>query len=182
MPPGIGGQLASRGLLRPHQPRCHVGDALDGLDVVGVMSRVFGIPEDVIVLGGPFLFGARAVIVGPNDLVQEALTPEDLVKQHLAVVHFAVIDVKVEAAVGFEHPPGLNETRLDERDKIVEEVAVSLRTQLHRLIACPGKTCAVAGLAAFGANLGALLHMTGVERRIDINKIHRLGRQGGKDG
>ena len=63
------------------------------------MLGVFGVQQDVVVLGRPAVFGPAAVIVGPDDLVQEALAPEDGIQQDLAVMHFAVVDVEVQAAV-----------------------------------------------------------------------------------
>ena len=130
VPPGVGGQLAARGFLRSHQPGCHVGNALNGVIVEGVMLRILGVPEDVIVLGRPLLARARAVVVRPDDLVQKALAPEDLVQQHLAVMHLAVINVKVQAARGRENPFGFHQARLDKGEEIVKDVAVGFGTQL----------------------------------------------------
>ncbi len=49
--------------------------------------------------GRPAVFRAAAVVVRPDDLVKEALAPEDGIQQNLAVMHFAVVDVEVQAAV-----------------------------------------------------------------------------------
>ena len=45
---------------------------------------ILDVDEDRVVLGRPAALRARAVVVGPDDLVEEALAAEDLVEQHLA--------------------------------------------------------------------------------------------------
>ena len=80
-------------------------------------------------LGRPFLVGAAAVIVGPDDLVEEAVAAEDAVEEHLAVVDFAVVDVEVERAAGGEQAVGLDQARLEEGEEIVEEIGVGLRSR-----------------------------------------------------
>ena len=52
--------------------------------------------------GRPAVLGPPAVVIRPDDLVQEAVATEDGVQQHLAVVHFAIVDVEVQAAVRFQ--------------------------------------------------------------------------------
>ena len=177
MPPGIGRGFAQRRLFRPHQAGRHVGNALDGIIIKRVGLRVPGVPEDIIVLGGPLRFCARAIIVGPDDLIKEALPSEDLIEQHLAVMHFAVIDVKVQAAVGLEQAISLAQARFDKGNKVIENVAVGLRTHLHCCIAVAGKAGTVAVLGTFGAQLGAALRMPGVEGWVDIDEVHRGRRQ-----
>ena len=71
-------------------------------------------------LGGPAAVRAGAVVVGPDDLVEEALAPEDGVEQDLAVVDLAVVDVEVERAVGGEDAVRLDEARLEEGEVVVE--------------------------------------------------------------
>ena len=51
-------------------------------------------------LGGPAPARLGAVVVRPDDLVQERVAAEDLVEQQLAVVRLAVVDVEVQRAVG----------------------------------------------------------------------------------
>ena len=72
VPPGVGGQLAARRLLRPHQTGRHVGNALDRLGVEHVGRRVPGVEQDVVVLGRPSVLRAAAVVVGPDHLVEKA--------------------------------------------------------------------------------------------------------------
>src|SRR5690348_17980264 len=81
----------------------------------GVPLRVFRVPEDIVVLGRPAFFSTRAVIVGPDNLVLKAFTPEDFVQHHLGVVHFAVVDVEEERSCGCEHAMSLDRksTRLN---------------------------------------------------------------------
>ena len=99
MPPDVGRQLARGGLLGRDETGRHVGLAVDRVGVEVVGGGVLDVDEDRVVLGGPAPARARAVVVGPDDLVEEALAPEDLVEQQLAVVRLAVVDVEVERAL-----------------------------------------------------------------------------------
>ncbi len=95
MPPDIGGGFSARGLFSADQAGRHVRDAVRCAEVEGVAFGIFGVPEDVVVLGGPAFGGARAVVVGPDDLVLEAgascpvIQGEDLVEHDLAVMNLA---------------------------------------------------------------------------------------------
>ena len=97
-------------------------------------------------LAGHFFLRARAVIVRPDDLVEEAFAPEDLIQQHLAVMHLAVINVKVQAAIGGQNAFGFDQARLEECQEIVKDIAVGFEANLGRGIALPGKASAVARL------------------------------------
>ncbi len=77
VPPGVGGGLAAGGLLGADQARSQVGDAIDLFVVEAVVPRVLRIPQQVVVLGGPAAPGAGPVVVGPDDLVLEAVASED---------------------------------------------------------------------------------------------------------
>ena len=125
MPPDIGGELAAGRLLGGDQAGRHVRLAVDllGVEVVGV--GVAHVDEDRVVLGRPAAPGAGAVVVRPDDLVQEALAPEDLIQQQLAVVGLAVVDVEVQRPLAREQPPGLFQARRQEREVVLELVAVA---------------------------------------------------------
>ncbi len=144
VPPGIGGEFAARCLFRSHQPGRHVGDALDLIHVVDVIVRVLGVPQDVVVLGRPLLAGARAVVVRPDDLVEEALPPKELVEQHLAVMHLAIVNVKVQAAVSREDASGFYQARFEEEQEVVKDVTVLLGADLGGGVTLPRKAGAVA--------------------------------------
>ena len=73
-------------------------------------------------LGGPPALGAAAEVVGPDDLVEEALAPEDGVEQDLAVVGLAVVDVEEEGAVGGEDAAQFEQAGFEEGEEVVEEV------------------------------------------------------------
>ncbi len=59
VPPGVGGSLAARGLLRADQPRGHVRHAIDVVVVEDVAVRVLDVDEDVVVLGRPAALRTR---------------------------------------------------------------------------------------------------------------------------
>ena len=68
----------------------------------------------------------------------------------------------------------LAQTRLQKGQKIVKDVGIPARTDLARGIALPGKPHPVALLILRGGDLCARLHLAGVERRVDIDQLHRL--------
>ena len=125
----------------------------------------------------PLLLRPRPVIVRPDDFVEEDVSPEALVKQHLTVVHLAVIDVEVHAAIGAEHPVGLSHPWLDEPQKVIEEIAVSHRSYLHRLVTLTRKAHPVPVLGLLCADLRACLCVPRIERRVDVDEINRSGRK-----
>ena len=69
---------------------------------------ILDVDEDRVVLGRPALARLRAVVVRPDELVEEAVAPEQRVQQHLGVVRLAVVEVQVERAVVGEQPPRLD--------------------------------------------------------------------------
>lgn len=125
VPPGVGGEFAAGGFFGTYQPGSHVGDALDGVDVEGVVLGVFGVPEDVIVLGRPFFTRTGAVVVCPDDLVEERLAAKDGVEENFTVVDLAVVDVEVEAAVGLEQAVRFGQAGLEKSQVVVEDVGVA---------------------------------------------------------
>ena len=72
-------------------------------------------------LGGPAASAAGAVVVCPDDLVEEALATEDLIEQELAVVRLAVVDVEVQRALACEQAMRVLQARREEREVVVEE-------------------------------------------------------------
>ena len=97
-------------------------------------------------LGGPAPLGARAVVVGPDDLVEKAVAPEDLVEQQLAVVGLAVVDVEVERALRRQQPAGLLQARGEERQVVLEAVAIGGFGEQPGLVAATLKARALAVL------------------------------------
>jgi len=72
------------------------------------------------------IWGTRlaAVVVGPDDFVDEGLAAEDGVEEDLGVVGLAVVDVEEERAGGGEEAVGFFEARADEGGEVVECVGV----------------------------------------------------------
>ena len=107
-PPHVGRQLAACRLLGPDEPRREVRDPVDGLALErpGVALRV---PQDRVVLARPPVARPPAVVVGPDDLVEEALRPEHLVEEQPGVVDGPPVDVEVEGPVGRQHAVHLDQ-------------------------------------------------------------------------
>ena len=131
--------------------------------------------------GRPLPAGARAIVVRPDDLVEETLPPEELIEQDLAVMYLAVVDVKVQAAVFREDALRFDQARLEEEQEVIKDVTIRLGTDLNGGIALTRKTCAVAAVGFLGPELGARLHLAGVERRVDVDQLNARGWQRAQD-
>ena len=134
VPPDVGGELAALGLLGRHEPRSHVGLAVDGIRVEPVARRILDVHQDRVVLGRPALAGLGAVVVRPDQLVEEAVAAEQSVEQHLRVVRLAVVEMQVQRAVVGEQAPRLFEPRLEEAPVVVEPVVVGAKVAAQPLV------------------------------------------------
>src|ERR1019366_9519170 len=120
---------------------------------------------------------ARAVVVGPDDLINEGRTPEEPVEEHLHVVHLARVEVHEEAARRRQEPSRFSEARLEEREIIDERVTERARSELLRGVAPPAKPRAVARRVAFRTKLRPALRAPRVERGVDVDEIERRARE-----
>ena len=80
-------------------------------------------------LCGPAAARLGAVVVGPDQLVEERVAPEQLVEQQLAVVGLAVVDVEVERPMRREQLARARQPRLEEPEVVGERVVVAERPQ-----------------------------------------------------
>ncbi len=96
-----------------------------------------------------------------------------MIQQHLAVMHFAVIDVEVQAAICCEHAPRFHQARLDKCHEVIENVVICQRPKLEGLITPALEPHPVAALSALRAQPGAFLRLARVEGRIDVDQLHR---------
>src|SRR5262249_12609355 len=170
VPHGSGGEVAGPPLPGPRGAGGQWGKASPRLYVEHVVQRILHVDKDVVVLGWPASRRPAAVVVGPDDLVEEALASEDAVEEDLAVVHLAIVDVEVERAVGGESTICLAEARLQEGEIVVEAVGIGARAHLHRVVAVSFEADAIAGDAARGLDASVGLGAAGVEGRIDIDE------------
>ena len=76
-------------------------------------------------LGGPPPPRLGAVVIAPDDLVQERLASEQLVEQQLAVVGLAVVDVEIERAVWREQLTRACDPGSEERQVVGERILVA---------------------------------------------------------
>ena len=175
VPPDVCGSLASCCLGCTDEAGRHVGDSVALVEIEGVALRIFGVPEDVVVLGGPAFGGAGAVVVGPDDLVLEPVAAEDLVEQDFAVVDFAVVDVEEEGAGGCEDAVGFDEAGAEKAEEVVEAIAVTFASVLlsedFGAVATATESYAVACVVADGLDLLAALAFAGVEGGIDVDQL-----------
>ena len=144
VPPRVARPLAALALLGGDEAGRHVGLAVDGVGVEVVTAGGLDVDEDRVVLGGPARARLGAVVVGPDELVEEALAAEQLVEQQLAVVRLAVVDVEVQRAVGREQPADLCEARREEAEVVVERVAVGGLLEQARRVAAAAEARPVA--------------------------------------
>ena len=128
------GRLPRARLLGADEPGRHVRLAVD-LVVVEVVARaVLDVDEDRVVLGRPAALGAAAEVVGPDDLVEEAVAAEDLVERDLDVVGLALVEVDVERPVVGEQLAHARQARDQERLVVGEGVGVGVVAAA--LVAC----------------------------------------------
>ena len=177
MPPHIRGELAARGLLLGHQARSHVRLTVHLNSVEVVATVVLRIHENVIVLGRPAARGLRAVVVCPNQLVNEVLTPKNHVAHDLHVVHFAPIQVQVQSAVLREQTVRLLNARGQERPVVLEGIVVTRQGLQGARVALALKPGAVALLGGLRAQRAARLLLARVEWRVNVDDRERAVRQ-----
>ena len=96
-------------------------------------------------LGGPAAARLGAVVVGPDQLVEERVAAEQLVEQQLAVVRLAVVDVEVQRPVRGQQLARARQPRLQERQVVGERVVVAERLQQPRPVAPAAEADTVAG-------------------------------------
>ena len=181
VPPHVGGRLAAGGLFGADQAGRHVGDAVHGVVVEGVVPGILRVPQDVVVLGRPAGLGAAAVVVGPDDLVDEGVAAENLVQHHLAIVDFPVIDVEEKAAVVIQHAVCLLHAGAEEPDVVVEDVGVFAGPDDLGAVAAPLEPSAVAVGIRRHLDAGAGLRLAGVEWGIDVDQLECAVRQRPQD-
>ena len=125
------------------------------------------VDEDRVVLGGPPPPRLRAVVVAPDDLVEERFATEDLVEQQLAVVSLAVIDVEVERPVPRQQPPGHLQPRCQEREVIGKGIVVAQRLQKSCPVAPAREPDPVTAAVGLDSQRPACLRPSRVERGIE---------------
>src|SRR3990172_19752 len=107
VPPSISRQLAASGFFFANQAGSHIGNALYIVNVERVMLVILHVEQDIVVLCRPAVFGATTVVISPDDFVEEIVALEDLIQQDLAIMDFAVVHMKIEAAIDGQHAMGL---------------------------------------------------------------------------
>ena len=167
------GPLAARALLGRDQPGRHVRLAVDRVGVEQVTAGLPDVDEDRVVLGRPAVARLAAVVVGPDQLVEEAVAAEQLVQQQLAVVRLAVVDVEVQRPLGGEQAADLAQARLEEGEVVVERVAVGGLLQEPGRVAAAAEAGAVAGGVGRGGERPARLRPARVERRVEVGQGRR---------
>ena len=183
VPPDVRRALAPRRLLRGHEPGRHVRLAVD-LVVVEVVARPGRGRRRGSCRAWPASAAAgAAVVVGPDDLVEEALAAEELVEHDLDVVRLAVVEVDVERPVLGEQRGAPRSSRgTQEAEVVVEGVVVGERPATTPCgSAGPPKPARSPSASAHRAQALAPLRPPGVERRIDVDQVERAVGQAGQD-
>ena len=175
------GGFAAGGFFGADQAGGHIWNAVDGVVVEGVVIGVFGVPQDVVVLGGPARFGAAAVIVGPDDFVDEGIAAKYFVQHYLAIVDFPVVDVEEQAAVVIQQTVGFGHAGTEEADVVVEIVGVPAVADDMGTVAAALETGAVAVGVGRDLDASAGLGFAGVEGRVNVDELERAIGQGGQD-
>src|SRR5690606_12768690 len=116
-----------------------------------------------------------AVVVGPDELVEEALATEERVEGDLGVVGLSVIEMEVEGAPRVEQAPRLGEARLEERPVVLEAVVVAVEGAHDGAVALAAEALAVALRIADGVDGAVPLGTAGVERGVEIDEAEAFG-------
>ena len=182
VPPGVRRGLATGRLLRPDERRRQVRDAVAVFVAEGVPLRVLGVPEDVVVFRRPPLLRPGAVVVGPDDFVEEGISPEDPVHHHFQVVDFPVVEVQEEGARGREQAVPLDQARLQERPVVVEGIFEGRVSDHGGAVAAAPETDPVTVGGRRGPEPRSRLLPAGVEGRIDVDEVEGFVGEVPKDG
>jgi len=87
------------------------------------------------VLRRPAPARAGSVVVCPDDLIQEALPPEDLIEQQAAVVGLAVVDVEVDRSLALQQAMSLLQAGCEKGEIVLEGVPVGGLIEQGRAVA-----------------------------------------------
>ena len=128
-------------------------------------------------LGRPAPGRSRSVVVRPHDLVQEAVAPEDLIEQHLAVVRFPRVDMEVQRPVGREDAPRFHQPRAQPAQVVVERVVEAVAGSLVDPVEAAGEAGAPRRRIGGGSRAHAAAPLPGVEGRI---RVHQAGAAAGQ--
>src|SRR5205823_8364084 len=124
----------------------------------------------VVMLGGPARLRPRAVVVGPDDLVHEAIAPEQRVEGDLDVVHLATVEVHEERRVrGHAGKRGLDAWH-QEPEVIVESVGVGGALDRTLRVASTAETDPRPERVLLDRDALASLAPARVERRVDVDE------------
>jgi len=182
VPPHVGGQLAARRLLGRDERGRHVRLAVDLVRVEPVAPGVLHVDEDRVVLGRPAALGAAPVVVGPDDLVEEAVAAEHRVEEHLRVVRLPVVQVQVEGPGVRQQTPGLLEAGLQEVPVVLEGVVVPEHRAADRLVAASSEAQPRPSLGDARRHGATLLRHPRVEGRVDVDQLEGPVRQPAQGG
>jgi len=87
-------------------------------------------------------------------------------------MHFAVIDMKIEAAMGFEEAVGFQQARREKAEIVIELVVIGTFAQVGGLVGTPLKPDAVAVFIRHCFERLAALGVTGIERRVNVDQVN----------
>src|SRR4051812_22237757 len=170
LPVHVGGQLPARGLLGPGELGRQVRDAVDRVDVEYLAPRLGDVDEHGVVLGRPAVPWLAAVVVGPDDLAEEALATERGVEGDLDVMDLALVEVHVERAVLGQQAVRRDEARDQPGGVVVEGVGVARPAGRGARVAVAAEARRRGGVARRRrAPAGA--SRAGVEGRIDVDEV-----------
>jgi hypothetical protein len=132
-------------------------------------------------LAGQRSSGPAPVVVGPDDLVEEGLAPEDPVQQDLAVVDLAVVDVEIQGAVVGQQPVRLSQARPEPAGVVVKAVGIGAAGAAAGLVGAAPEAGAVAvrRLARCHPRQGLL--PAGVEGWVEVDQPIGAVSQGRQD-
>lgn len=128
-------------------------------------------------LGGPAVLRSSTVIIRPDNFVQKRITPKDCVEQHFTIVDLTIIHVKVERPVRRQYAMRFDQARLQKCQIVVKNIAESPGSQNNAFVPLSLESDPISIIGAYRFELDVLLLLAGVEGRINVDQIDRLGRK-----
>ena len=125
VPPHVRRQFSAGRFFRRDQTGSHIRLPVNFFCIEVIRGAILHIDQDVVVFGRPPALGTGAVVVRPNDFIEETIPAKDHVAHDLRVVHLAVIQVQIQSPVLGEEIACRLQPGKQERPVILEGVVVT---------------------------------------------------------
>ena len=123
----------------------------------------------------PAVFRSPAIVIGPDNLIQEVLTAKDFVEKNLAVVNLSIVDVKVKGTSWAKESVRFTQAGLKESQVIVEAVEKRGCFAFGCLISLTLETSTVSIGVLGSVEPSPSLQLPRVEWWVYVDEVNRFG-------